>query len=367
MYIHESDTWPEFIWREKDLADTLARVRHQQGRLVGKMEALGFDLRREATLNMLTEDVLKSSEIEGEVLDKDQVRSSIARRLGMDIAGLVPTERHVEGIVEMMLDATQQYEEPLTADRLFGWHAALFPTGRSGMLKITVADWRKDEEGPMQVVSGPIGKEKVHYEAPAANLLPQEMGQFLGWFNALSEGDPVMSSAISHLWFVTIHPFDDGNGRIARAVADMGLARSDQSKQRFYSMSAQIRKERKAYYDILEATQKGDSDITDWLLWFLACLERAIQGAEETLSSVLYKANFWDAHKDTLINHRQQKIINLLLGVFEGHLTSSKWAKLTKCSQDTALRDINDLVEKDVLEKGKSSGRSTHYVLRSVQ
>ena len=367
MYIHESNTWPEFTWREKDIADTLTRVRYQQGRLVGKMEALGFDLRREATLNMLTEDVLKSSEIEGEVLDKEQVRSSIARRLGMDIAGLVPTERHVEGIVEMMLDATQQYEEALTEDRFFGWHAALFPTGRSGMLKITVADWRKDEEGPMQVVSGPIGKEKVHYEAPAANLLPQEMERFLKWFNGSPKCDPVIRAAMSHLWFVTIHPFDDGNGRIARAVADMGLARSDENRQRFYSMSAQIRKERKAYYDILEATQKGGTDITDWLLWFLECLEHAIQGAEETLKSVLYKADFWQAHKSKIINERQQNIINRLLGDFKGNLTSSKWAKLTKCSQDTALRDINDLVKKGVLEKGLSSGRSTHYVLRSIE
>ena len=366
VYIHENDTWPEFTWREKDLADTLAHVRHQQGRLVGKMEGLGFDLRREATLHTLTEDVLKSSEIEGEDLDIDQVRSSIARRLGMDIAGLIPAERHVEGVVDMMLDATQQYKGALSPDRLFGWHAALFPTGYSGLLKITVAGWRRDQEGPMQVVSGAMGREKVHYEAPAASLIGQEMGTFLKWFNEPPSGDPVMRAAISHLWFVTIHPFDDGNGRIARAIADMGLSRSEQSQQRFYSMSSQIRKERKEYYDILEATQKGDSDITDWLLWFLHCLGRAIVGAEETLKTVLYKADFWNAHKGKFINERQTKIINRLLGAFEGHLTSSKWAKLTKCSQDTALRDINDLVEKGVLAKGQSSGRSTHYVLRSI-
>lgn len=367
MYIHEDNKWPEFTWREKDVANTLARVRHQQGRLVGKMEALGFDLRREATLHTLTEDVLKSSEIEGEELDANQVRSSIARRLGMDIAGLVPAERHVEGVVDMMLDATQEYQGGLTSDRLFGWHAALFPTEYSGLVKITVADWRKDKDGPMQVVSGPIGRELVHYEAPAASLVAKEMDGFLEWFNTPPTGDPVIRAAISHLWFVTIHPFDDGNGRIARAIADMGLSRSEESKQRFYSMSSQIRKERKGYYDILEATQKGDSDITEWLLWFLHCLDRAIEGAEETLASVLYKAAFWEAHKGKVINERQQSVINRLLGDFVGHLTSSKWAKLTKCSQDTALRDINDLVEKGVLEKGLSSGRSTHYVLRAVK
>jgi len=366
MYIHELKNWPDFKWSDSNIAGTLASVRHEQGRLLGRMEALGFDLRREATLHTLTEDVVKSSEIEGEELDKDQVRSSIARRLGMDIAGLVPSERHIEGIVDMMLDATRNYQTPLNADRLFGWHAALFPTGYSGLVKITVADWRKDNEGPMQVVSGPMGKEFVHYEAPSAALVSEEMKRFIAWFNMPLKGDPVIRAAISHLWFVTIHPFDDGNGRIARAIADMGLSRSEKSNQRFYSMSAQIRKERKEYYDILEATQKSDLDITDWLQWFLNCLGRAIHGAETTLESVLYKAAFWDAHKNTLINKRQQKIINLMLGQFEGHLTSSKWAKLTKCSQDTALRDINDLVEKTVLEKGTSSGRSTHYILRVI-
>lgn len=363
MYIHESSNWPIFTWREKDIADTLGRVRHQQGRLVGKMEALGFDLRREATLYTLTEDVLKSSEIEGEALNADQVRSSIARRLGMDIAGLVPVERHVEGVVDMMLDATQLYQDELTLERLFGWHAALFPTGYSGLLKITVAGWRKDKDGPMQVVSGPVGKEFVHYEAPAAKLVAKEMQSFLRWLGETPEGDPVIRAAISHLWFVTIHPFDDGNGRIARAIADMGLSKSEQSPQRFYSMSSQIRKERKDYYDILETTQKGDGDVTDWVLWFLECLGRAIEGAQETLANVLYKADFWNTHKNKVLNERQHKVINKMLGHFEGHLTSSKWAALTKCSQDTALRDINNLVEKDVLEKGPSSGRSTHYVL----
>lgn len=363
LYIHETKKWPKFTCREAELTETLARVRNKQGRLVGRMEGLGFDLRREATLNTLTEDVLKSSEIEGEELDENQVRSSIARRLGMDIAGLVPAERNVEGVVEMMLNATQDYGEALTTERLFSWHAALFPTGYSGLLKITVADWRKDKEGPMQVVSGPVGKETVHYEAPAATVVAKEITEFLNWFNETPSGDPVLRAAISHLWFVTIHPFDDGNGRVARAIADMGLARSDESSQRFYSMSAQIRQERNDYYNILEATQKGGSDITDWLVWFLNCLERAIHGAEQTLQDVLTKASFWDRHKKTIINERQQKVINLLLGQFEGNLTSSKWAKLTKSSQDTALRDINDLVAKEVLEKGTSSGRSTHYIL----
>ncbi|MDB2439921.1 Fic family protein [Hellea sp.] len=367
MYIHETKTWPTFTWRESKVAEILARVRHKQGRLVGRMEGLGFNLRREATLYTLTEDVLKSSEIEGEDLDKDQVRSSIARRLGMDIAGLVPADRHVEGVVEMMLDATQQYLEDLTKERFFAWHAALFPTGYSGLIKITVADWRNDKEGPMQVVSGPMGKEVVHYEAPAAERIKNEIQYFLKWFNGPPDGDPVLRAAISHLWFVTIHPFEDGNGRIARAIADMSLSRSEESSQRFYSMSAQIRQERNAYYNILEATQKGDTDITDWLLWFLECLERAVQGAEIILKSVLVKADFWEFHKKTLLNARQQEVLNLLLGQFEGKLTSSKWAKLTKSSQDTALRDINDLVDKGVLEKGVSSGRSTHYIMAHLR
>jgi len=363
LYIHETKTWPKLEWLEADLAETLARVRHKQGKLIGRMEGLGFDLRREATLHTLTEDVLKSSEIEGEDLNKDQVRSSIARRLGMDIAGLVPAERNVEGVVDMMLNATQQYSADLTSERLFSWHAALFPTGYSGLIKITVADWRNDKESPMQVVSGPMRKERVHFEAPPAKIIAKEIRGFLNWFNSAPDGDPVLRAAISHFWFVTIHPFDDGNGRIARAIADMGLARSDESSQRFYSMSAQIRQERKDYYEILETTQKGETDITDWLVWFLECLERTIHGAEQTLQGVLAKADFWNRHKETIINERQQKVISLLLGPFEGKLTSSKWAKLTRSSQDTALRDINDLVEKKVLKKGLSSGRSTHYIL----
>src|SRR6266540_2430256 len=271
-YIHELPDWPKFCWDDKALAERLAAVCHRQGRLIGRMEGLGFPLRSEAILQTLTEDVIKSSEIEGEILDRDQVRSSIARRLGMDIGALTPADRDVEGVVEMMLDATQKYDRPLTDERLFGWHAALFPTGRSGMTRITVGGWRDDSSGPMQVVSGAIGHERVHYEAPKAARLAEEMKNFLAWFNEENGIDPVLKAAVAHLWFVTIHPFDDGNGRIARAIADMQLARSEGSPQRFYSMSAQIRKERTAYYDILEGTQHGDMDVTRWMAWFLGCL-----------------------------------------------------------------------------------------------
>jgi Fic family protein len=327
------------------------------------MEALGFDLRAEAVLQTLTEDVLKSSEIEGEILDKEQVRSSIARRLGMDIGALAPVDRDVEGVVEMMLDATQNYQAPLTDERLFAWHAALFPTGRSGMTKIIVGAWRDEASGPMQVVSGPIGREKVHYEAPAAALLDGEMAAFVEWFNSAAPLDPVLKAAIAHLWFVTIHPFEDGNGRIARAIADMMLARSEGSPQRFYSMSAQIRLERKDYYAILERTQKADLDITAWLQWFLACLDRAFDGAEEILANVLRKARFWEAIAGLPLNERQRKVVNRLLDGFEGKLTSSKWAALAKTSPDTALRDINDLVARGVLVKDEGGGRSTSYSL----
>ncbi len=363
-YIHQLEGWPEFRWDEAALAPKLAEVRHRQGRLIGRMEALGFNLRAEAVLATLTEDVLKSSEIEGEVLDREQVRSSIARRLGMDIGALEPADRNVEGVVEMMLDATQKYRTALTDERLFGWHAALFPTGRSGMTKIIVGAWRDDAKGPMQVVSGPIGKERVHYEAPEAPHLDAEMKSFLVWFEKESALDPAIKAGIAHLWFVTIHPFDDGNGRIARAIADMALARSEQSPQRFYSMSAQIRAERKAYYDILEASQKAGLDITAWLEWFLACLERAIEGAETTLAKVMTKARLWEGLKDAPLNERQRAMINRLLDGFEGKLTSSKWAALTKSSQDTALRDITDLVERGVLDRDPSGGRSTSYSLK---
>jgi Fic family protein len=362
-YIHQRDDWPDFRWSDAQLAAKLASVRHRQGRLIGRMEAFGFSLREEAVLQTLTEDVIQSSEIEGEHLDREQVRSSIARRLGMDVAGLVPSDRHVEGVVEMMLDATQSYAEPLTDERLFGWHAALFPTGRSGMTRIEVGKWRDDASGPMQVVSGPIGRERVHYEAPAAERLDDEMARFLIWFEGTNSTDPVLSAAIAHLWFVTIHPFDDGNGRIARAIADMALARSEGSAQRFYSMSAQIRAERGAYYDILETTQKGDLDVTPWLTWFLDCLDRAFDGTEHILASVFRKANFWEAHAATPMNDRQRAMVNRLLTEFEGKLTTSKWAKMAKCSQDTALRDIEDLVRYEVLRRGDGGGRSTNYLL----
>jgi len=360
IYIHEQDNWPYFNWDNKKVMLKLGETRNLQGKLLGKMETLGFDLQNEAVLDTLTLDVIKSSEIEGEFLEKEQVRSSIARRLGLDIAGSVFSERNVEGVVEMMLDATQRYSTPLNSDRLFDWHAALFPTGRSNMYKIIVADWRKD---PMQVASGPMGKEKVHYEAPKPELVAQEMGVFLDWFDNEDGLDLVLKAAIAHLWFVTIHPFDDGNGRITRAITDMLLARSDKSVQRFYSMSAQIRVEREEYYNILEKTQKGHLDITEWILWFLNCLTNAINATEEILSKVLYKAEFWKLHSTTILNERQQKMINKLLDGLNGKLTSSKWGKINKCSQDTALRDIQDLIKKNILQKEASGGRSTNYEL----
>lgn len=362
-YIHQRDDWPRFRWDERQLAPMLADVRHRQGRLTGRMEMLGFGLREEAVLRTLTQDVLKSSEIEGEILDADQVRSSIARRMGLDVAGLIPSDRHVEGVVEMMLDATQHFEQLLTKSRLFDWHAALFPTGRSAMTRIIVGDWRNDQTGPMQVVSGPIGREHVHYEAPAADHVDAEMQTFLAWFEGGPVLDPVLKAGIAHLWFVTIHPFDDGNGRIARAITDMALARSDQSAQRFYSMSAQIRTERKAYYDRLEASQKGDLDITAWLSWFLECLARAFDGAEELLAVVLAKAKFWERYGSTSLNARQIQILNRLFDEFEGKMTNVKYAKLAKTSSDTALRDLKDLVAKGILEKAPAGGRGTSYHL----
>lgn len=362
-YIHEREDWPRFRLDQERLANRLALVRHLQGRLLGRMEGLGFALRAQATLQSLTEEILKSNEIEGEKLDRDQVRSSIARRLGADIGALTPADRNVEGVVEMMLDATQKYDQPLTKRRLFGWHAALFPTGHSGMIKITAGGWRKDEAGTMQVVSGPIGREKVHYEAPAAPRIENEMRAFLRWFNGTADIDPVLKAGIAHLWFVTIHPFDDGNGRIARAMTDLLLARSEQSSQRFYSMSAQICEERNEYYALLEATQKGNLDSTPWLEWFLACLGRAFEGAEAELAAVLAKAQFWEPHQATPLNERQRSMVNKLLEGFEGKLTSSKWAKITKCSPDTALRDIEGLIAQGILKKDAAGGRSTSYSL----
>ena len=331
------------------------------------MQALGFPLQQEAILATLTQDVLKSSEIEGELLDKEQVRSSIARRLGIESAALLPADRNVEGVVEMMLDATQNYLQPLTDERLFAWHASLFPTGRSGMTRIVVGAWRDDKAGPMTVISGPFGKERVHFQAPDAPVVPEEMRRFLDWFEGPHSHDPVLVAGLAHLWFVTIHPFDDGNGRIARAIADMALARAEGSERRFYSMSAQIRVERKDYYEILEHTQKSsDLDITPWLEWFIQCLSRAVEGAEDTLGAVLRKAEFWKQHSQTPLNERQRDILNRLIDGFEGKLTSSKWAKIEKCSPDTALRDINQLIELGILERDEAGGRSTSYSLAGL-
>ena len=362
-YIYGQKNWPQFVWDKDILSRKIEKVRLMQGKLLGKMEGLGFKLQEEAVLQSLTEDILKTSEIEGESLDRSQVRSSVARRLGMDLAGLVKSDRNVEGIVEVMLDATQKFKEPLTQDRLFGWHAALFPTGRSGMSKIVVGQWRDDSAGPMQVVSGPIGNEKIHYEAPQAKKLKKDMREFLTWVNAKKNEDSLLQAGIAHLWFVTIHPFDDGNGRIARAVADMFLARSEQSSQRYYSMSSQINAERKMYYRILESTQKGGLDITEWLTWFLDCLERAMENAEVVLQAVLKKAKFWGKYSMVNLNERQKKVINKLLDGFEGKLTSSKWAVIAKCSQDSANRDIENLIKRKVLKKNPGGGRSTSYSL----
>jgi Fic family protein len=363
MYIYQRSGWPTITWEQERLINPLASVRYKQGKLMGQMAGLGFPLQAEAMLNALTLDVLKSSEIEGEMLDSEQVRSSIARRLGIGTVGLIAVDRDVEGVVDMPLDATQNADAPLTQDRLFGWQAALFPTGYSGMTPITVGHWRTPAAGPMQVVSGAMGRERVHFQAPDAERLPEEMAVFLDWFNRDVGLDPVIKAGIAHLWFVTIHPFDDGNGRIARAIADMQLTRADGSAQRFYSMSAQIRKERNAYYAILERTQKGDLDITGWLEWFLNCLDSALAETGTILHGVLKKARYWDWLATKVINERQRILLNKLLDGFTGKLTSSKWAKSAKCSQDTALRDIQHLVSQGILVKEESGGRSTSYVL----
>ena len=361
MYLWQLTEWPALAWDDQSLSTLLARVSHKQGRLLGKMEALGFELRDEANLRTLTEDVIKSSDIEGEELEPDQVRSSIARRLGMDVAGLIPSDRHVDGVVEMMLDATGNYDDPLTQERMFAWHAALFPAGRSGMQKIPIGEWRDDSEGPMQVVSGPMGREIVHYEAPPAERVSDEITAFIRWFEQPGDIDPLLMSGSAHLWFVTIHPFADGNGRIARAIADMALARSEKSPQRFYSLSTQMRIERKDYYSTLEWTQKGELDVTRWQTWFLECFEHALDGANETLKTVLQKARFWESFAKVSLNDRQVKVLNRVFDGFEGKLTSSKWAKLAKCSQDTASRDIADLMVKGALTKEPGGGRSTSY------
>ncbi len=366
QYIYQRKNWTDFKWDEKTISPLLAEVRHLQGRLLGKMSSLGFGLQEDATLKNITLDVLKSSEIEGEKLNKAEVRSSIARRLGLDVGGVISSSRNIDGIVDMMLDATQNYEKPLTEERLFSWHGSLFPTGRSGLYSIKVAQYRT---GEMQVISGGFGREIVHYEAVSAQNVKTEMARFFQWLNSNNKQDSVIKAAITHLWFVIIHPFDDGNGRIARAISDMLLARSDKSRRRFYSMTAQINKERKKYYEALEKTQRNnpESDITHWLKWFLKCLKNAILSSEKTLERIMIKAEFWTQHAKTSFNDRQKLMLNKLLdGNFIGKLQSSKWAKICKCSQDTAIRDIKDLIEKGILQQQESGGRSTNYELRMM-
>jgi Fic family protein len=363
-YIHENPDWPNFRWDSTTLLPLLADIRHRQGRLFGQMGGLGFRLRAEASLTTLTADVIKSSEIEGALLDAAQVRSSIARRLGFNFGGDVPSSRDVEGVVEMMLDATQKYAGTLTVERLFSWHASLFPTGRSGMRRIAVGAWRPAEIGPMQVVSGPIGRERVHFEAPAADRLSREVSVFLDWFEAANGIDPVLKAGIAHFWFVTIHPFEDGNGRISRAIADMALARAEGVTERFYSMSTQIEAEKKQHYLNLERSQRGGTDITSWLEWFLGCLGRAVARAEAGLAGVLHKAKIWDQiNGQSPVNERQRKVINSLLDGFEGKLSTSKYAKLAQCSADTALRDIGILVDRGILIQNEGGGRNTSYRL----
>lgn len=364
IYIHEHPDWPDMTWDTSSLLRLCSNVRHKQGKLLGKMETLGFDLKNQAFLSALTEEVVKTSSIEGEDLKTEQVRSSIARKLGIKGAGLnVPSTREVDGVVELMLDATRSFTKPLDAERLFSWHRCLFPKGKLVPYGICVGQWRSDEDGPMQVVSGAMGKEKIHYQAPEAHRLPGEMERFFKWFNTTNQNEPLIRAAVSHLWFVTIHPFDDGNGRIGRAIAEMELSRSDQSADRFYSMSSQIFLERKEYYHQLEMAQKSKLDITAWITWFLNCLERAIDSSENKLENVLEKANTWKLMNHFAMNERQKKVLNKLLDDFQGNLTSSKYAGISKCSKETAIRDIQDLIEKSLLQKNDSRGRSTSYRL----
>lgn len=365
-YLYELPEWPNFTWDDTALSGKLAATRHHQGLLIGKIQALGFALQNEAALDNMTLEVVKSSEIEGEILPPDQVRSSIARRLGLDAAGLPPEDRKIAGVVDMMLDATRNYANPLTVERLLHWHADLFAKGSDGFLKIKIGAWRDDALGPMQVVSSDRGQVKVHYEAPPAARVAADMAAFLDWENRTDSTDPVLKAAIAHLWFVTIHPFDDGNGRIARAIADRALAQSENNSKRFYSMSAQIRKERGEYYRILEKTQKGTLDITAWLDWFLGCLDRAFTEAEAESGAVLRKDKFWKDNVAIQFNERQRRVLSRLLDRFEGKLTSSKWAKLADCSQDTASRDIAELIERGILVKDAGGGRSTSYSLKAT-
>ena len=365
-YIWQASDWPSWRYDLAALAQSLADVSRAQGLLMGRLADVGMALRDQASLSALTEDVIKTSEIEGEQLNVESVRSSIARRLGVDIGALAPVDRHVEGVVEMVLDATANCNAGVTRDRLFGWHAALFPTGYSGLVRINVGDWRDDTTGPMQVVSGPLGRQRTHFEAPPADRLQSETDRFINWANSASNEPPLIKAGLAHLWFVTLHPFDDGNGRSARAVGDLFLARADGSPQRFYSLSAQIQRERKAYYDILERTQKQSLDVTEWLAWFLETLHRAVDQAQHTLDAVLAKTRFWQrwaAPGSAPLNERQAKLVNRLLDGFEGKLTSSKWASIAKCSPDTALRDITDLLVRGALRKSDAGGRSTSYEL----
>jgi Fic family protein len=362
-YLWQRPGWPQWRFDAAALAAPLAQVHRAQGHLAGRMSELGLAQRDQATLQALTQEVITTSAIEGEALDLSAVRSSIARRLGLDIGALAPADRNVDGVVDMVLDATQHYDKPLTPERLFGWHAALFPTGYSGRVRIQVGAWRNDAAGPMQVVSGPVGREKVHFEAPPATALPAETAAFLQWFNAAPAGDALIHAGLAHLWLVTLHPFDDGNGRISRAVGDMALARAEGTAQRFYSLSAQIQRERKQYYDQLEVTQHGTLDVTPWLSWFLACLLRAVQGADGMLAGVLYKAQFWQRWAGTPMNARQTLVLNHVLDGMEGKLTNARWAAIGKCSADTALRDINDLLARGVLGRLEGGGRSTGYLL----
>jgi Fic family protein len=365
-WIHEHKQWPRFTWDEKAIATKLTECRFEQGKLLGKMMALGFELQQEASLDTLTSDITKSSAIEGEYLNRSEVRSSVARRLGLNITDAKPVSRDVDAIVEMMLDATQNYREPLTIERLLNWHAALFPSGRSGLFKIRVGTWRTDQTGPMQVVSGPVGRETVHFEAPAASRLNNEMFAFTQWFETENAIDPVIRAGLAHLWFVTIHPLEDGNGRIARAIADMALARADETASRFYSMSSQLEAERKAYYAQLEHQQRATPDVTDWLNWFIGCFGRAIATADTTLEMVLTKARVWDKANKSAINARQTLVLNRMLDGFKGHMNTSKYAKIAKCSNDTALRDIQDLLRAGIFEKNAAGGRSTSYRLTDI-
>jgi Fic family protein len=363
-YIYEHKDWTRFTWQDAEISSVFGEVRNLQGKIIGQMNTIGFSTKEEATLTTLTMDVIKSSEIEGEKLDYDQVRSSIARRLGINAGGMVSANRNVEGVVEMMLDATQHYKKPLTKERLFGWHGALFPSGYSGMHKLEVGCYRS---GEMQIVSGAMGKEKVHYDAVPAARVKTEMDHFLNWFNEEKKMDPVMKAAIAHFWFIIIHPFDDGNGRIARAISDLLLARADNTTERYYSMSSRIMVERKQYYAVLQKAQHSSGDITEWLSWFLNCLKHALMSTESTLHKVLRKTEFWKIHEATIFNERQRLVLNKLLDGFDGKLKSSKWAKIAKCSTDTALRDIKDLIEKGILRQEQEGGRSTNYELIDIK